>query len=163
MRIYAVFDVLFTGLNNVAVYQHGQISGMLPDTLLVITTFVATIWKGDLPFVINRVFSPWSLFRVWGVILQTRLAAWCKSFDWLTVKRVAWSILCDPHLWGSFLHPDPLLLKILQQLKFGLHIQAATTCRYFQSHLLTFLGFILRHTCTFLINWTAKIEPIKNR
>ena len=43
MRIYAVFDVLFTGLNDVAVYQNGQISGMLPDTLLVITTFVATI------------------------------------------------------------------------------------------------------------------------
>ena len=28
VRIYALFGVLFTGLNNVAVYQNGQISGM---------------------------------------------------------------------------------------------------------------------------------------
>ena len=142
MRIYAVFDVLFTGLNNVAVYQNGQISGMLTRHPTYYNNFRGNDLKGAISHLSStEFFSPWSLFRVWGVILQTRLAAWCKSFDWLTVKRVAWSILCDPHLWGSFLLPDPLLLKILQQLKFGLHIETATKCRYFQSHFLTFFGF----------------------
>ena len=35
LRIYALYGVLFTGQNNLAVHQNGQISGM-PATILVL-------------------------------------------------------------------------------------------------------------------------------
>ena len=45
LRIYALFSVLFTGLNNVAVYQNGQVSGMMVGhinyNLLVLYSYIS--------------------------------------------------------------------------------------------------------------------------
>ena len=58
MRIYAVFDVLFTGLNNVAVYQNGQISGMLTRHPTYYKNFRGNDLKGAISHLSSTEFFP---------------------------------------------------------------------------------------------------------